>query len=232
MKYNNIKKATFISRPNRFIAHIKINNNTELCHVKNTGRCKELLTEGAEIYVQEFDTTTRKTKYDLIAVKKGRLLINMDSQAPNKIFHEYLSEGKFFGHAAKIKPEYKYGNSRIDFYIEAEDKKMFAEIKGCTLEENGVIRFPDAPTERGLKHIFELIHAVENGFVAYIVFVVQMEKADYFTPNYQTHRAFGEALLEAEKAGVKIIAIKCHVKPDEISLDIPIPVRLKEEQAF
>ena len=172
MKYENIKKAKFINRPNRFIAHIEIDGKEEVAHVKNTGRCKELLTEGATVYVSESDNPERKTRYDLVKVIKGDRLINMDSQAPNKIFHEWVKKGNLFKNITLIKPESKYKNSRFDFYIEADGKKIFVEVKGVTLEDKGVVRFPDAPTERGVKHINELISALEDGYEAYIAFVI------------------------------------------------------------
>ena len=171
MNYENIKIARFINRPNRFIANIEIDGEREVCHVKNTGRCKELLTEGAVVYVQEFNNSSRKTKYDLISVYKGERLINMDSQAPNKVFHEFLTNGFLFQNIKLIKPERKYKNSRFDFYIETDSKKIFVEVKGVTLEENGVVMFPDAPTERGLKHLNELADCIDDGYETYICFI-------------------------------------------------------------
>ena len=174
MKYENIIKARFISRPNRFIAEVEIDENIEIAHVKNTGRCKELLTEGTTVYVQKSDNQARKTKYDLITVVKNGMLINMDSQAPNKVFGEWVSQGNFAADVDLIKPECKYGKSRFDFYIEAGDRKIFAEIKGVTLEEEGIAMFPDAPTERGIKHIKELCECVKNGYEGYIFFIIQI----------------------------------------------------------
>jgi sugar fermentation stimulation protein A len=226
MKYNNIKKAKFISRPNRFIAIIEIHGLQEVCHVKNTGRCKELLIPGAEIFVQELENRNRKTKYDLIAVYKGQRLINIDSQIPNKIFNEWLGEGVLFKDISYLKAEYQYLNSRFDFYLEHEDKKTLVEVKGVTLEENGVVLFPDAPTERGLKHIRHLCQAVADGYEAYIVFIVQMQDVLYFEPNRSTHNAFAEALLKAEKEGVKIIALDCVVYPDDIRVKSQLEVKL------
>ncbi|NTW06086.1 MAG: DNA/RNA nuclease SfsA [Peptococcaceae bacterium] len=226
MKYNNIKKAKFISRPNRFIAVIEIQGIQEICHVKNTGRCKELLVPGAEVFIQEAENSNRKTKYDLIAVYKGVRLINIDSQIPNKIFNEWLGEGVLFKNISYLKSEYKYLNSRFDFYLENENKKTLIEVKGVTLEENGVVLFPDAPTERGLKHIKHLCQAVADGYEAYIVFIVQMQDVLYFEPNRSTHSAFAEALVRAEEAGVKIIALDCVVYPDDIKVNNRLEVKL------
>ena len=226
MKYKNIVKAKFISRPNRFIAHVEIDGKTEIAHVKNTGRCKELLKEGATVYVQKSDNPLRKTKYDLITVEKNKMLINMDSQAPNKVFGEWVKQGNFTPNISLIKPECKYGNSRFDFYIEADERKIFAEIKGVTLEENGVVMFPDAPTERGVKHIRELCECVNNGYEGYIIFIIQMEKCKYFTPNKVTHPEFAEALKFASKCGVNIKALNCRVAFDELKILNEVEVRL------
>mgnify|MGYP000920176063 FL=1 len=217
MIYDNIKTAKFIDRPNRFIANIEVDGKSEVCHVKNTGRCKELLTEGAAVYVQEFNGSKRKTNYDLISVYKGERLINMDSQAPNKVFHEWLLKKELFKNITLIKPECKYNNSRFDFYIEANDRKIFVEVKGVTLEENGVVMFPDAPTERGLKHLNELSESVDDGYDAYVCFVIQMKDVLYFTPNYRTHYEFGEALKRITKKGVNLIALDCEVTKDSIT---------------
>lgn len=226
MKYDNILPAVFISRPNRFIAEVEIEGNCEISHVKNTGRCRELLTEGAKVYVQRADNPQRKTKYDLISVYKGQELINIDSQAPNKVFGEWVSGGGFIKNISLIKPECKYKNSRFDFYIEADERKIFAEIKGVTLEENGIVMFPDAPTERGVKHIRELCECVETGYEAYIFFIVQMKHCRFFTPNRITHPEFADALIEAEKKGVNIKALNCIVKHDELKIDKYVEVRL------
>ncbi len=226
MKYKNIIKAKFISRPNRFIAYVEIDGKVEIAHVKNTGRCKELLTDGATVYVQKSDNPLRKTKYDLITVEKNKMLINMDSQAPNKVFEEWVKQGNFVSNINLIKPECKYGNSRFDFYIEADERKIFAEIKGVTLEENGVVMFPDAPTERGVKHIKELCDCVSNGYEGYIFFVIQMEKCKYFTPNKVTHPEFAEALKFASKCGVNIKALNCTVESDELKILNEVEIRL------
>ena len=226
MKYENVKKAKFISRPNRFIAYIEIDGKTEVAHVKNTGRCRELLVPDAEIYVQEFDNTARKTKYDLIAVKKGDRLINMDSQVPNKVFGEWVQNGKFTDGVTLVRPETFYGDSRFDFYIEAGDRRVFVEVKGVTLEENGIVRFPDAPTERGVKHLRELTRAKEEGYEAFVAFIVQMDNVSYFEPNDATHLEFGQALREAARNGVSVIALSCHITPDSIEAVKEIEVKI------
>lgn len=226
MKYENVKKAKFISRPNRFIAHIEIDGKTEVAHVKNTGRCRELLVPDAEIYVQEFDNTARKTKYDLIAVKKGDRLINMDSQVPNKVFGEWVQNGKFTDGVTLVRPETFYGDSRFDFYIEAGARRIFVEVKGVTLEENGIVRFPDAPTERGVKHLRELMRAKEEGYEAFVAFIVQMDNVSHLEPNDATHLEFGQALREATRNGVSVIALSCHITPDSIEAVKEIEVKI------
>lgn len=225
MRYCNIIEGRFIARPNRFIALVEIDGKEEIVHVKNTGRCKELLIPGAKVFLEESQNPARKTKYDLVAVYKGDNLVNMDSQAPNKVFYEWAKT--YFGNDAVIRPETKYKNSRFDCYIESKGRKIFAEVKGVTLEENGVASFPDAPTERGIKHIEELIDAVACGYDAYIFFVVQMKGVEYFTPNYKTHRAFGEALVAAEEKGVNVVCIDCIVTPDSLEIDEFVDVKLK-----
>ena len=227
MKYANIIAATFLSRPNRFIAHIKVNNKEEICHVKNTGRCKELLLPGVELYVQTNNNPARKTKFDLITVKKGNRLINMDSQAPNKVVGEWLSAGNLPG-VTFIKPECKYGNSRFDFYLEFGEQKAFMEVKGVTLEENGVVRFPDAPTERGVKHLHELSRCTKENYKAFLFLVIQMQGVKYFEPNWKTHAAFGEALIKAQEAGVTILAYDCRVSKDTLEINHPVEVQLNE----
>jgi len=226
MKYENMKRAKFLSRPNRFIAHIEIDGKEEICHVKNTGRCKELLVPDATVFVQEVHGVKRKTKYDLIGVYKGERLINMDSQVPNKVFHEWVMSSDFFPNINLIKPECKYQNSRLDFYIEAGARKIFVEVKGVTLEKNGIVLFPDAPTERGIKHINALCHATNEGFEAYLAFIIQMKDVLYFTPNLETHRAFGEALINPKNQGVKIIALDCKVTADSIAAKDFVEIRL------
>lgn len=216
MKYKNIKEGIFKERPNRFIAYVEIGGNVEVCHVKNTGRCKELLVPNAKVYLEESDNPDRKTKYDLISVYKGDKLFNIDSQAPNKVFGEWVKESGYFKNVTLVKPEKKFGNSRFDFYIEADGKKIFAEVKGVTLEKDGVLMFPDAPTERGVKHINELVECVKEGYEAYSVFIIQTDYAKYFTPNKETHPKFAAALKNALKNGVKVLCLTCNVTADEI----------------
>lgn len=226
MKYKNIREATFISRPNRFIANIDIDGRTEICHVKNTGRCKELLVPGTKIFVQETGNQLRKTKYDLISVRKGNRLVNIDSQVPNRVFYDWMFESNYFDEIILIKPEFRYGNSRFDFYIETASRKLFIEVKGVTLEEGGVALFPDAPTERGLKHINELCQCMKEGYEAFIVFIIQMENVLYFTPNKRTHEAFGDALKNAEEAGLQLLALDCEVTEDSIIAKNFVDVRV------
>lgn len=231
MKYQNVVRADFVERLNRFVATVKINGESETVHVKNTGRCKELLILGCRVYLEKSANQNRKTAFDLIAVEKERkgkppLLINMDSQVPNAAAEEWLEKGNLFSKNAKIKREVKFGSSRFDFYIEDGKKKAFLEVKGVTLERDGVARFPDAPTERGIKHINELISAKEQGFECYILFVVQMKEIYLFEPNYETHRQFGEALVRAQKSGVNILAVDCAVTPDSITLENPVEIKL------
>ena len=226
MHYSNIRRATFLRRPNRFIAHIEVDGREEICHVKNTGRCRELLTDRAIIYVEHHDNPKRKTKYSLIAVEKGDLLINMDSQAPNKVVGEWLLAKEPFGKVKLLKPECTYGSSRFDFYLETETEKIFIEVKGVTLEEDGIVRFPDAPTERGIKHLEELRACVEAGYKAAVIFVVQMEGMQHFEPNEKTHPQFGEALRQARKAGVEVLAYECKVTPSSLEITKSIPVVL------
>lgn len=278
MQYNNIVTGIFRERPNRFIALVEINGQLEKCHVKNTGRCREILTPGAEVYLQdalagdnlminanqvakngtenaeqeqaEKDGTVkaeqeqtakigngglrvkrgaasaRKTRYDVIAVKKGSRIVNMDSQVPNKAVAQWLAEGNLFSKNAIIRPEQKYGNSRFDLYIEDGGRKAFMEIKGVTLEEDGIARFPDAPTERGVKHVLELCQCAQEGYEAYIFFLIQMKGVRQLEPNWKTHEAFGIALQEAQKCGVKILAYDSVVTEDSIYVGAQIPVKL------
>ncbi|WP_302211715.1 DNA/RNA nuclease SfsA [uncultured Ruminococcus sp.] len=226
MRYTNIHKGTFISRPNRFIANVMIDGREEVCHVKNTGRCRELLVEGCTVWLEHSDSESRKTAFDLVAVEKGHRLINMDSQAPNKAVVEWLREKKPFGEGFCVYPERKYGNSRFDFYMESQDRKIFMEVKGCTLEKDGVVLFPDAPTLRGVKHIRELSRCLDEGYEAYIMILVQMSDVKYFTPNYDTHPEFGEALEKAAQKGVKILCYDCDVTPDSMTVGKPVEVKL------
>ncbi|MBR4683772.1 MAG: DNA/RNA nuclease SfsA [Spirochaetia bacterium] len=220
MHYPNITHATFISRPNRFIAYVEINGRKETVHVKNTGRCKELLIPGCTVYLTASDNPARKTKYDLVAVVKGNgLLINIDSQAPNKVVLEYLHTQNY----DVIIPEYTYGESRIDLYMEKKRsqgkvEKYLMEVKGCTLERSGIGYFPDAPTERGVKHIHELIKAKKEGYHAILAFVIQMEGISQVRPNIETHPEFGDAMEEAKVAGVDVCFFQCHVEPDSLRI--------------
>lgn len=276
MQYNNIVTGIFHERPNRFIALVEINGQLEKCHVKNTGRCREILIPGAEVYLQDAwagDNLTinaeqaakngtanakqavknsavnaekeqamkngddgsrskrgaasaRKTRYDVIAVKKGSRIVNMDSQIPNKAVAQWLAEGNLFSKNAIIRPEQKYGNSRFDLYIEDGGRKVFMEIKGVTLEEDGIARFPDAPTERGVKHVLELCQCAQEGYEAFIFFLIQMKGVHQLEPNWKTHEAFGIALQEAQKCGVKILAYDSVVTEDSIYVGAQIPVKL------
>ena len=228
MKYQKIVKAQFISRPNRFVANVDINGKECSVHVKNTGRCRELLVPGCTVYLEDHaeHMGSRKMRYSLVAVKKerthGPLMINMDSQAPNIVVREAFETGMIsipaLGQLTKIKPETVYGNSRFDFYLEGTKGKGFVEVKGCTLEENNIASFPDAPTERGVKHIEELIEAKKNGYYAGILFVIQMEGMKYIRPNDATHPAFGEALRRASASGVEILAYDCKVTEDTLTI--------------
>lgn len=226
MRYNNIVKGEFISRPNRFIANVTIEGEVYKCHVKNTGRCKELLVPGCEVWLEHSKSEKRKTEYSLIAVNKNGIMINMDSQAPNRAVEEWLISGGLRKDITLVKREQKWGDSRFDFYFETKNEKGYAEVKGVTLEENGVVMFPDAPTERGIKHVNELCRLKEEGYEAYIIFVVQMKNVKYFTPNIKTHKEFGQALCRAEKAGVKIIAVDCFVSPDTMEIRDSVKVVL------
>lgn len=221
---NEVVKGRFIDRPNRFIANVDINGKTELCHVKNTGRCKELFIKEAIVYLEKSDSPNRKTAYDLIAVEKGNRLINIDSQVVNYAVIEHLPN--MFDGIKKIKPEYKYGNSRFDIYLETDSEKVFIEVKGVTLEEDGTALFPDAPTERGIKHLNELQKAVTEGYRAFAVFVIQMPGVECFMPNKKTHPQFADALKKAAENGVNIIAYDCNVTPNSISINKTISILL------
>lgn len=229
MIYENIIQGKFITRPNRFIAHVEINGEEQVVHVKNTGRCKELLVPGAVVYLEKCDNPARSTAYDLIAVEKGDRIINMDSQIPNKVVAEWLEKGTFFHDLVSLRPETTYGNSRFDFYAETKAENVFIEVKGVTLEEDGVVRFPDAPSERALKHVEELIKARQDGYRAIIFFVVQMMGVKWFAPNMDTQPEFGEALARAAKAGVEIYAYDCKVAPQTITMNKPVPIALSSE---
>ncbi len=227
MKYSEIREGRFVERPNRFIAFCEVDGEVHRCHVKNTGRCRELLTPGARVFLEYRPGPQRKTSYDLVAVMKGQRIINMDSYAPNIVFGEYLAEGGLGFKPDYIKPECTHGNSRYDFYFEYEGKKCFAEVKGVTLEENGVVRFPDAPTERGRKHMLGLAQCVEEGYEAMAVLVIQMDKVRYFEPNYKTDPDFARSLIDAQSAGVKILALDCCVTRDSIKIKDRVRVHLQ-----
>lgn len=226
MKYENIVVASFIKRLNRFVAEVELEGKKILCHVKNTGRCRELLIKGTTVYLEKSDNPERKYQYSLIAVKKGDRLVNMDSSAPNKAVYEWLKKGECFKNITLIKPESTYGRSRLDFYFEYEGKKAYMEVKGVTLENEGVVSFPDAPTERGVKHLNELINLVTEGYEAYAMFVVQMKDVLYFTANGKNDPDFEKALKKAQQKGVKILCYDCEIKKDEMLIKNPVKVSL------
>ncbi len=226
MKYHNIVKGTFLERPNRFVAFVEIEGSREKVHVKNTGRCAELLIPGTAVYLEKSDNPDRSTAYDLVAVEKNGRMINIDSQAPNRAVEEWLYTKQLFPDLHFVRPETKYGNSRFDFYIEAGGKKIFMEVKGVTLEQDNVVKFPDAPSERAVKHVEELVLAKREGYDVYVLFVVQMEGVAYFTPNTQTHPAFADALLWAAGEGVSLLAYDCQVTPDSMTINRPVSVCL------
>lgn len=230
MNYKNITQGIFLSRPNRFIAKVLIDGREETVHVKNTGRCRELLIPGCTVYLEKSENPLRKTPYDLIAVEKktenGTILINMDSQIPNACCAEFLPLSGLFSPEAEIKREVKFGASRFDICVTDGEQKSFVEVKGVTLEKNGLALFPDAPTERGVKHVRELIEAKNQGFGAYIIFIIQMTGVHTFSPNREMHPEFADALLEAKRAGVKILAFDCLVTPDSINVRNPVRISL------
>lgn len=225
MKYSHMVAGRFLARPNRFIAHVEIGGKTEICHVKNTGRCWELLVPGAAVFCEVAQNPARKTKFDLIAVRKGKRLINMDSQAPNIAAGQWLKDGGL-GKLENLKAETFHGDSRFDFSFEKDGKTCFLEVKGVTLETDGVCAFPDAPTARGVKHLQGLTRAVGQGFGAYVLFVVQMADVKYLHPNDSTDPAFGKALREAAAAGVQVLAVDCQVTEDSMEIGQPVPVKL------
>jgi sugar fermentation stimulation protein A len=225
MKYGSMVPGRFIARPNRFIAHVEIDGKTEICHVKNTGRCRELLPQGAEVWCQVASDPKRKTKFDLITVRKGDRLINMDSQAPNTAAKEWLIAGGL-GEIGDLKAETVHGDSRFDFSFTLEGRRCFLEVKGVTLEDDGVCAFPDAPTERGVKHLKGLTRAAREGYGAFVLFVVQMADVKYLHPNDRTDPAFGAALREAAENGVTVLAMDCAVTEDEMHIRLPILVKL------
>lgn len=235
MIYQDIHAARFLARPNRFIAQVELDGREETVHVKNTGRCKELLLPGSTVYLEGGANPRRKTKYDLVAVEKLRpgkppLLINMDAQAPNRVFGEWMAAGLGeplgLSKPDLLRPEKTWGNSRFDFYWECSEKTGFVEVKGCTLEEDGLALFPDAPTQRGVKHLRELIACHRAGYEAAVCVVIQMEGMRSFSPNDRTHPEFGAALREAADAGVTVLAVECAVTPDSLTMTRPVPVAL------
>ena len=215
MKYENIRRAVFLERPNRFIARVEMDGKTETVHVKNTGRCRELLIPGSEVWLTRSGNPARKTKYDLVAVRKGNgILFNIDSQAANTVTLEWLREQEW----DEIRPEYTYGASRVDFFMRRGVEKYLMEVKGCTLERDGTGFFPDAPTERGAKHVRELMHAAAEGYHAILAFVIQMDGVYEVRPNRETDPAFADALEEAARHGVRILFLPCHVEPDSLTV--------------
>ncbi|MBR6982043.1 MAG: DNA/RNA nuclease SfsA [Ruminococcus sp.] len=233
MRYRKVIPGRFISRPDRFTAIVLVGGSEEKVHVKNTGRCRELLLPDASVYLAEADNPDRRTRYDLIAVEKvlddgSKILINMDSQAPNKAAGEWLRSGGLFGEGASVRSEVRYRDSRFDFYIEQGERRIFLEVKGVTHEREGVAMFPDAPTERGLKHVRELAECINEGYEAYVLFVIQMKGMHLFRPNNATHPQFGEALAEAQRRGVNIAAYDCIVEPDSMTIDQPVDTELEQ----
>ena len=225
MRYNNMISGKFLARPNRFIAHVQIDGREEICHVKNTGRCRELLPAGAKVWCQQFDNPNRKTKFDLITVQKGQRLINMDSQAPNAAAKEWLLSGGL-GEITDVKGEYTHGDSRFDFSFVKDGRRCFLEVKGVTLENDGICAFPDAPTERGAKHLRGLTKLAQEGFGAYVLFVIQMADVKFLRPNDATDPNFGKALREAAAAGVQVLAMDCEVTESTMTIRNTVEVRL------
>ena len=228
MKYKSIAEGRFLERPNRFVARVEMNGCVETVHVKNTGRCKELLQSGAKVFLEKSDNPNRSTGYDLVAVQKGERMVNMDSQAPNYAVGAWLKQGGLFRDVILVRPETKYGNSRFDFYVETESEKIFMEVKGVTLENDGVVRFPDAPSDRAVKHVRELTEAKRAGYRVFVLFVIQMEDVKYFTPNRDTHPAFADALIQAAEAGVEVLAFDCSVSADSMEIGKAVPVYLTD----
>ena len=230
IRYEKMKQGVFLSRPNRFVAHVRLDGREEICHVKNTGRCRELLLPGAEVWCQHHDDPGRKTAWSLITVRKGERLVNLDSQVPNKLALDYVKQGGLGFAPQMVKPEQTYGNSRFDLYYEAGERRGFVEVKGVTLEDGGVARFPDAPTQRGRKHLLELQAAVEAGFDAWVLFVIQMADIRRFEPNWPRDPDFAEALCRAAEHGVQVRAVECFVTEDSLAITKEVPVALKEEK--
>lgn len=225
MKYKEVRKAKFVARPNRFIAQVELDGEELKVHVKNTGRCAELLIPGCTVYLEKGQNPARKTPYDLIAVEKGQTLINMDSAAPNAAAGEWLKEGGI-GALDELRAEYKLGDSRFDFYARKGEEQILVEVKGCTLEEAGLAMFPDAPTQRGLKHVNELAEYAQKGWKCFVLIVIQMKGVHTFRPNWQTQPEFGEALRKAQQAGVTLLAMDCVVEKDGMKIDKSVPIDL------
>ena len=230
IRYEKMKQGVFLARPNRFVAHVQLDGQEEICHVKNTGRCRELLLPGAEVWCQHHDDPGRKTAWSLITVRKGERLVNLDSQVPNKLALDYVKQGGLGFAPQMVKPEQTYGKSRFDLYYEAGERRGFVEVKGVTLEDGGVARFPDAPTQRGRKHLLELQTAVEAGFDAWVLFVIQMADIRRFEPNWPRDPDFAEALCRAAEHGVQVRAVECFVTEDSLAITKEVPVALKEEK--
>ncbi len=225
MRYLNMVQGVFLRRPNRFIAHVEIDGVEQIVHVKNTGRCRELLPAGARVWCQHWNNPARRTNYDLIAVQKGSRIINMDSQAPNAAARQWLQNGGL-GKLTELKGEYTHGDSRFDFSFIKDGRRCFLEVKGVTLEQDGVCAFPDAPTERGVKHLKGLTRLAQEGYGAYVLFVIQMENVQHLHPNDGTDPYFGQALRQAQEAGVQVLAMDCYVTPDTMEIRKPVPVKL------
>lgn len=225
MRYENMVPGIFLARPNRFIAHVEIEGQEQIVHVKNTGRCRELLPAGAKVWCQHWDNPSRKTKYDLILVQKGERLICMDSQAPNAAAKEWLLNGGL-GQIEELKGEYTHGDSRFDFSFVKDGRRCFLEVKGVTLENDGVCAFPDAPTQRGVKHLQGLTRLAQEGYGAYVLFVIQMADVKYLHPNDATDPAFGNALREAKRQGVEVLAVECAVTRNSMAITAPVEVKL------
>ena len=232
MRYTHISEGIFLERPNRFVAKVLLEGKEETCHVKNTGRCRELLVPGARVLLEKAERTGRKTAYDLVSVYKGNRLINMDSQAPNQLAYEWLAEGNYFKNLEQLGREKTYGDSRFDLYGTDGGRPFFMEVKGVTLEEEGIVRFPDAPTERGVKHIKELIRCRQEGYGAYLLFVIQMKGVTVLEPNWETHQAFGNVLAEAVRKEVRLLAYDCIVKPDFVQIDKPVPIWINKPESL
>lgn len=231
MRYGKVVTGSFVSRPNRFIAYCEIDGSVEKVHVKNTGRCKEILVPGAKAVLAESDNPDRKTRFDLIAAYKGDILINIDSQAPNKAFGEFLRESDILPEGSVIRPEFTHGDSRFDFHVDTPEGEIYIEVKGVTLEHDGLCSFPDAPTERGVKHLRGLMRCIDEGHSAWAVFVVQMRGMKSFTPNYATHEEFGKVLEEAESKGVRVLVFQCDVTEDSMTVvDDMLPHFYREKE--